>query len=145
MVCNAAIKTDDDHAAKHHRAKYSREEAKPQRSHTLQHPWKLGEARESANRCPTCWQSGGAKVTALHYPLLRNRDVPGSEKKFPSQGQISASCIQQVSVYGIYPNEVLKRQFTIPYVSIFPLSLSFLQTKWISAVLKSRALQCNSF
>lgn len=28
-LCNAAIKTDDDHTAKYHKSKYSREEAKP--------------------------------------------------------------------------------------------------------------------
>lgn len=67
--------------------------------------------------------TGGAeevKVTALRYPLLHNQDVPASEKKFPSQGQIGASPIEHVPLYGTYPEEVLKRQFTIPYVNILP-------------------------
>lgn len=77
------------------------------------------------------------------YPLLHNQDVPGTQEKFLSRGQTSASCTQHVLVRGTYPSEGWERQPTPP--DTFPTPMIPPQTKWISIVEKIHSLQCKAF
>lgn len=48
------------------------------------------------------------------YPLLHNQDVPGTQEKFLSRGQMSTLCTRHVLVHGTYPNEGWEGQPTTP-------------------------------